>query len=84
MDIQSCCRHVGIIPSQMLWAMMTLYHAVEGSIVTFSCLLGLVLIGPSSATCTENGEWKPDPRGLTCRGKFFTGLPYKSLVPFMI
>ena len=39
---------------------------VEGSIVTFSCPPGLVLNGSNSATCTENGEWEPDPSRLTC------------------
>ena len=39
---------------------------VEGSTIRFSCPPGLTLIGPNSATCTENGEWEPDPRGFTC------------------
>ena len=30
---------------------------IEGSTVSFSCLPGFKLIGPNSATCTENGEW---------------------------
>ena len=42
---------------------------VEGSTITFSCPPGLVLNGSNSATCTGNGEWEPDPRGLICRGK---------------
>ena len=36
---------------------------VEGSTIVFSCPPEL---GPISATCTENGEWKPDPSGLMC------------------
>ena len=39
---------------------------VEGSTVRFSCPPGLELIGPDSATCTGNGEWGPDPRGIMC------------------
>ena len=27
---------------------------------------GLVLIGPNSATCMENGEWEPDPSKFMC------------------
>ena len=48
----------------------------EGSTVTFVCPPGLVLIGSSSATCTENGEWEPDPSGLMCGGKLII-LPLK-------
>ena len=32
----------------------------KGTNITFSCPPGKVLIGPNSATCTENGEWEPD------------------------
>lgn len=39
---------------------------VEGRTVTFSCPPGLELIGPNSATCTENREWGPDLSGLMC------------------
>ena len=38
----------------------------EGSTVTFSCPPGLVLTGPSSATCAGNGEREPDPSQLMC------------------
>ena len=38
----------------------------EGNTVTFSCPPGLVLTGPSSATCAGNGEWEPDPSQLMC------------------
>ena len=34
---------------------------IEGSTVRFSCPPGSVLVRSSSATCTENGEWEPDP-----------------------
>ena len=39
---------------------------MEGSTIRFSCPPGLELTGPDSATCTEYGEWEPDPSGLTC------------------
>ena len=39
---------------------------VEGTTIKFSCPPGLVITGPNSATCTENGEWEPDPSGVTC------------------
>ena len=41
----------------------------EGISFNFSCPLGLVLIGPSTTTCMENGEWEPDPRQAKCAGK---------------
>ena len=31
---------------------------IEESAVRFSCPPGLALIGPNSATCTENGRWE--------------------------
>ena len=40
--------------------------AMEGRNVIFSCPPGLVLTGPSTTTCMENGEWEPDPSGLKC------------------
>ena len=42
------------------------HPGVEGSIATFSCPPGLVLIGPNTSTCMKNGEWEPDPRELEC------------------
>ena len=44
---------------------------IEGTTISFSCAPGLVLIGPNSATCTENGEWEPDPRQPICTGYRF-------------
>ena len=41
---------------------------VEGTTINFSCSPGLVLNGSSIATCTENGEWEPDPSGVECNG----------------
>ena len=42
--------------------------AVEGTNVTFSCHLGLVLTGPATITCTRGGQWKPDPNEMKCTG----------------
>ena len=44
------------------------WSAVEGTTVSFTCSNDiLILIGPKSSTCMENGEWKPDPREVKCR-----------------
>ena len=43
--------------------------AGEGTVVSFSCLdLKLALIGPNSSTCMGNGQWKPDPSKVECKG----------------
>ena len=42
--------------------------ALEGADVTLSCYSELVLIGPTSLTCTSNGEWRPDSRNVECIG----------------
>ena len=39
----------------------------RGSDISFSCRLGLILIGPKSSTCMGNGEWEPDPREVQCK-----------------
>ena len=39
---------------------------IKGSTIMFSCPPGLELIGSNSSTCTENGEWEPDPKGIVC------------------
>ena len=46
------------------------YPAPEGTTISFSCPPRMVLIGPNASTCVENGEWKPDPRGVECKGTF--------------
>ena len=46
---------------------------IEGSTVSFSCLPGFELIGPNSATCTENGEWVPEPTGIMCNNTSLEG-----------
>ena len=42
--------------------------ALEGQNVSFSCPTGLELTGLNTTTCTENGEWEPDPFNLKCEG----------------
>ena len=32
--------------------------ALEGTDITFGCLPELVLVGPNTSTCMENGEWR--------------------------
>ena len=51
---------------------------IEGSTITFSCLLGFTLTGPSSATCTDKGVWDPDPSGLMCN--YSEGYYYDSVL----
>jgi hypothetical protein len=40
--------------------------AIEGQSITVTCAPGQILNGSSSSTCTENGEWEPDPREVEC------------------
>ncbi len=40
--------------------------AHEGTTMTLNCLNGLVLVGSNTSTCTENGEWEPDPKKVEC------------------
>jgi hypothetical protein len=45
--------------------------AIMGTIVSFNCAQPEeVLIGPSTATCMEDGQWAPNPDQLqrTCKG----------------
>ena len=42
--------------------------AMEGAVANFSCPPGLVLTGPNTTTCMENGEWEPEPRKIECKG----------------
>ena len=46
--------------------------SIEGSKIEFSCPPGFVLTGPSTAVCTQNGDWEPDPREAVCKGNFYT------------
>ena len=45
--------------------------ALEGATITFTCHSGLhdmVLTGPNTSTCMDNGKWEPDPRDAQCKG----------------
>jgi hypothetical protein len=42
--------------------------ALEGQLITFTCLPGQILNGSNSFTCMGNGEWEPDPREVECTG----------------
>ena len=42
--------------------------ATPGMSVTFSCFEHLIITGPNSTTCMENGKWEPDPRAVKCKG----------------
>ena len=45
--------------------------AINGTIVSFNCSQpGEVLIGPSTATCMDDGQWVPNPDQLhgNCKG----------------
>ena len=41
---------------------------MKGTTVNYTCLPGLVHTGPSSSTCTENGEWEPSLSNVECNG----------------
>ena len=43
----------------------------------FSCPPGMVLIGPNSSTCTENGEWEPGLNQLTCSEGNYSVMVYR-------
>ena len=42
--------------------------ALEGHVITFSCLPGQTLNGSNynQSTCMGNGKWEPDPRDVEC------------------
>ena len=60
------CGHPGLVPrANKSLPRVEGYNDLpirKGTNITFSCPPGKVLIGPNSATCTENGEWEPDLR----------------------
>ena len=43
--------------------------ALAGTYVSFGCSPGSILSGPNSSSCTEDGLWDPDPRGVVCQGE---------------
>ena len=42
--------------------------AREGTSITFSCSPGMILTGPNTTTCMDNGQWEPDPSQAKCKG----------------
>ena len=52
-----------------------------GTTFNFTCPSNLSLIGPSSTTCTESGEWEPDPSRVMCtKGNELAWLLLRQLV----
>ena len=48
--------------------------AVVGTTISFNCSEpGHVLVGPNTTTCTDDGQWVPDPNLLlmNCKGMQF-------------
>lgn len=41
---------------------------VAGTSLMFACPSGLILTGPNTTTCLENGQWEPDPSQVKCKG----------------
>ena len=42
--------------------------ALKGTTLTVNCYLGLVLTGPNTTTCMDNGQWEPDLKEVECKG----------------
>jgi hypothetical protein len=42
--------------------------AIEGSQINYYCKYGLVPRDRKMATCTNSGNWTPDPAKLICHG----------------
>ena len=55
---------------------------VYGTTFTFKCPPGRALMGPNSITCTETGEWEPDPSEAVCIGKSGTAKHLNYQVPY--
>ena len=43
---------------------------IAGTILSFTCLPGWTLSGPSTTTCRDDGQWIPNPDLVTCKGLF--------------
>ena len=46
--------------------------ATPGMLVIFRCSEDLVLVGPDSSACMDDGQWEPDPSKVRCKGKITT------------
>ena len=55
-------------PSNVTNASVSSLSLRYGDNVDLSCPPGLVLTGPNTTTCMEDGEWEPDPSDSTCKG----------------
>ena len=40
--------------------------ALEGEVITLTCLPGQMLNGTDTSTCMRYGEWEPDPGEVNC------------------
>ena len=63
-----CGALTGVVGASVQVAFDDRQPALEGTTVSFSCPPGLVLAGPNTTTCMENGEWEPDPTNIKCKG----------------
>ena len=43
--------------------------AIEGSTIHFICPPQLDLCGSRTSICSADGQWKPDPREIECKGE---------------
>ena len=41
---------------------------LKGTNITFTCPPGLVLSGPNTSMCMENGKWEPGTKEVKCKG----------------
>ncbi len=39
---------------------------LEGTVLTYQCDNGLLLTGPNTITCTNDGVWSPEPETILC------------------
>ena len=46
--------------------MQSYTNTTEGSVVVFQCELGFVPEGEMTAVCGSDGQWDPNPGGVTC------------------
>ena len=44
---------------------------VVGTNITLSCPPEMILNGPDSSTCTEEGMWEPKPSEAECKGEYY-------------
>ena len=49
---------------------------IEGTIITLSCLHGLILTGSNTSTCMGNGDWEPDLKRMQCKSELISIIDY--------